>query len=267
MPDASHWHGLSVANCVSRTVLDSALFLDAVRGPVPGDADSTPEPDRPFVEAARTPPAPLRIAVSTKPLQPGPVHADVKGAVAATAELLRGLGHRVDERDPSLGFQLPAFLPRYFRGTKDEANMRLPRQERLERRTRRFITWGGLVSDRMLERAMRASERHAARIGRLFEEFDVLMTPTLARPPERAGYWDGHGAVWTLNSVARYIPFTPQWNLTGQPAAAVPAGWNAAGLPLSVQLVGRPNDEATLLSLAAQLEAERRWTERRPPVS
>jgi amidase len=267
MPDASHWYGLSVAGCVSRTVLDSALFLDVVRGAAPGDADSAPDPERSFVDAARTPPPPLRIATWVKPPQPGPVHADVKRAVADTAELLRGLGHRVERRDPSFGFELPAFLPRYLRGIKDEAGGRLPRVERVERRTRRMIQWGGLVSERAVQRALRASERHTERIARLFEEFDVLITPTLARTAERAGYWDGHGAFWTINSVARYIPFTIPWNLTGQPAAAVPAGLDAAGLPLSVQLVGRPSDESTLLSLAAQLEAERPWAERRPPVS
>jgi amidase len=73
--------------------------------------------------------------------------------------------------------------------------------------------------------------------------------------------------LWTLNGSARMIAFTALWNQTGQPAAAVPAGWTAGGLPLTVQLVGRPNDEDTLLSLAAQLEAERAGADRRPPVS
>jgi amidase len=267
MPEPSHWYGLSVAGCVSRAVLDTALFLDAVAGPAPGDADVPPAPERRFAESARTAPGPLRIAVSTKPVQPGPVHDDVKRATAETAELLRGLGHRVEERDPAWGVQLPVIVPLYLRGVRDDAQARMPRQERLERRTRTLIRWGGLVSDRTVELCLRAGRRHAARIGRLFEEFDVLLTPTLARPPERAGYWDRHGAFWTLNSIGRYIPFTPTWNLTGQPAAAVPAGWNAAGLPLSVQLVGRPNAEGTLLSLAGQLESERPWADRRPPIS
>ena len=73
--------------------------------------------------------------------------------------------------------------------------------------------------------------------------------------------------LWTINGVARYIPFTTPWNLTGQPAAAVPAGFTPEGLPLSVQLVGRPHDETTLISLAAEIEAERPWADRRPPVS
>jgi amidase len=267
MPYPSHWHGLSQAGCVSRGVLDTAVFLDAVSGPAPGDAHVPPAPERSFADSARTPPGTLHIAVSTKPLQPGPVHDDVKRATAETAALLQGLGHRVEERDPVLGLQLPAIVPLYLRGLRDEAEGCLPRQERLERRTRTLLRWGGLVSERTTERCLRAGRRHSERIGRMFEEVDVLLTPTLARPPERAGYWDRHGAFWTMNSIARYIPFTPTWNLTGQPAAAVPAGWNEAGLPLSVQLVGRPNAEGTLLSLAAQIEAERPWADRRPPIS
>jgi amidase len=81
------------------------------------------------------------------------------------------------------------------------------------------------------------------------------------------GRYEGRGALYTFNGVSRFTPFTGLWNVTGQPAASVPAGLSAAGLPLAVQLVGRPRAEATLLSLAAQLEAERPWADRRPPIS
>jgi amidase len=93
------------------------------------------------------------------------------------------------------------------------------------------------------------------------------MTPVVSTPPFPTGRWEGRGWVWTLTGNAPVIPFTSVWNQTGQPAASVPAGFTRDGLPLAVQLVGRPGDEATLLSLASQLERERRWTERRPPVS
>jgi amidase len=266
LPDAQHWYGLSVAGCVSRSVLDSALFLDAVRGPAPGDVHAAAEPQSSFVDAARTRPGPLRIAASTKPIQPGPVDASVRASIAETAALLRGLGHDVHEQDPDWGFQLPDFMPRYLRGIRDDAR-RLPHRERLERRARELVRLGGLVSRRQVERSLAGEQKHRARLGALFERFDVLLTPTLARSPERIGRWDARGAFWTLNGVARYIPFTSPWNLTGQPAAAVPSGFTPDGLPLSVQLVGRPSDETTLLSLAAQIEAERPWADRRPPVS
>jgi amidase len=101
MPDAEHWYGLSVFGCVSRTVLDSAIFYDVVRGHVEGDAHTAPEPQTSFTDAARTPPGKLRIAFTTKPIQPGPVAEEVKQAVHETADLLRSLGHDVRERGRS----------------------------------------------------------------------------------------------------------------------------------------------------------------------
>ncbi len=104
-------------------------------------------------------------------------------------------------------------------------------------------------------------------MNRLFADHDVLMTPITTRTQVRAAEWEGMGAFRTLIGMLRVYPFTVPWNATGQPAASVPAGFTADGLPLAVQLVGRPEDEGTLLSLAAQLEAERPWADRRPPVS
>ena len=266
MPDAEHWYGLSVFGCLSRSVLDSAIFCDAVRGHVDGDAHFAPEPRTSFTEAARMPPGRLRIAFSTKPIAPGPVADEVKKAVHDTADLLRSLGHDVRERDPTWGFQLPAFLPRYLAGIRDDV-ARMPHRDRLEQRTRRLAAFGERLRKRPLQRSLAAERKRAARLGRLFADFDILMTPTLARLPVEADRWHGAGAVRTINGVSRYVPFTSPWNVMGQPAAAVPAGFSSEGLPLSVQLAGRTGDEITLLSLSAQLEAERPWADRRPPVS
>jgi amidase len=98
----------------------------------------------------------------------------------------------------------------------------------------------------------------------VLETHDVLITPATAQPPSRIGQFDGHGALRTLNEVIALVPYNAPWNLTGQPAAAVPAGFGADGLPRSVQIVGRPGDEGTLLSLSAQIEAERPWAQDRP---
>jgi amidase len=266
MPDAEHWYGLSVFGCLSRTVLDSAIFLDAVRGHAHGDAHTAPEPGTPFTEAARTPPGKLRIAFTTKPIAPGPVADEVEKAVHETAELLRSVGHEVREQAPKWGFQLPAFLPRYLAGIRDDAN-RMAHPERLHRKTRRLVSFGERLRGRPLRWALAAEAGHARRLGELFEEFDVLITPTLARLPVELGRWQDKGMAATIAGVARYVPFTTPWNLTGQPAAAVPAGFSAEGLPRSVQLVGRPADETTLISLSAQLERERPWADRRPPTS
>ena len=106
-----------------------------------------------------------------------------------------------------------------------------------------------------------------ARLAPFFEEFDVLLSPMTAVPPVRAGAWEGLGAVRTMLRMVPAYPYSAVWNATGQPAASVPAGFTADGLPLGAQLIGRRGDDATLISLAAQIEAERRWADRRPPVS
>ncbi|HWJ50648.1 MAG TPA: amidase family protein, partial [Solirubrobacteraceae bacterium] len=116
-----------------------------------------------------------------------------------------------------------------------------------------------------LERVLAGEARLAARLNAVFDDHDVLITPATATPPPPIGRLQGRGALWTLNAVAGMVPYNGVWNVTGQPAASVPAGFGADGLPRAVQLVGRPSDEATLLSLAGQLEAERPWAAQRPP--
>jgi amidase len=137
--------------------------------------------------------------------------------------------------------------------------------ERLERRSRGMARLGGLIPPVLLERALQGEAELSRRMNRVLEDHDVLLTPATATPPPRIGQLNGRGALWTLNAVAGMVPFNGVWNVTGQPAASVPAGFGADGLPRGVQLVGRVNDEATLLSLAAQIEAERPWAQQRPP--
>ena len=267
-PLREHWHGLSVHGCVTRRVADTALFLDVTAGAVAGDAASPPPQERPFAEAARTPPPQLRIAVSTRPprlVAPPIVDDSSRAAVAGTAELLGSLGHEVHEREPDYGLVANAVAILYLRGIHDDVRD-VPNPERLEPRTCGFGRLGSLVPSGALRRARAAIPRHAARINRVLEDHDVLLTPTVGRPPVEVGQWEGRGALRTLIGMSRAYPFTGVWNYTGQPAAAIPAGFTADGLPLSIQLVGRPGDEATLLSLAAQIEAERPWAGSTPPV-
>ena len=263
-----HWFGLSVHGCLTRSVIDTALFLDATvnRG---GEAGAPPPPERPYAESARAPAQKLRIAISDKParaLLSPTVSDEVKGALAETEQLLRSLGHDVRREDPKFGMAGNNFVPRYLRGAHVDVEA-VPHPERLERRTRGFGRLGGLYPEAVVARARRAAEQDAERINRIFDRCDVLITPTTGEPPIEVGRWQGKGALRTVLGMSRVYAFTPMWNHTGQPAAAVPAGFTDGGLPLSVTLVGRPNDEATLLSLAAQLEAERPWADRKPPVS
>jgi amidase len=114
-------------------------------------------------------------------------------------------------------------------------------------------------------RARAATAKRARRINRIFDDHDVLVTLVSRVPPVEVGRWEGKGAFRTLLGMSSVYPYNGVWNYLGNPAASVPAGFTDGGLPLSVQLVGRPNDEGTLLSLAAQIEAERPWGDKRPP--
>lgn len=266
-PRARGWHGLSVNGVLTRRVADTALFHDVASGAIDVDADKPPAPAVPFSRSATTAPERLRIAYSSS-VPAGVISrldADAERALRETVELLRSLGHEVSERDPDYGLgTFPALLPRYLRGISDDARA-LPHPERLERRTRGMARLGALMGPALVQRALAGEAEFARRLNRVLEDHDVLMTPATASPPPRIGRLEGRGALWTLNAVAGWVPYNGVWNVTGQPAASVPAGFGSDGLPRAVQLVARPNDEATLLSLAAQLEAERPWAQLRPP--
>jgi amidase len=267
-PHIEHWQGLSANGCVSRTVLDTALWLDITAG---GSAEpgAPAPPERPFVESAKTPPGRLRVACSTavpRALVPVTVSDVARGAVESMAETLRGLGHETETRDPSWGSIGNNTTPRYLYGIGEDVAA-VPKPERLERRTRGFGRLGSLIPRKALEKARQAEAADAARIGAIFESHDVLMTPVMGGTALPVRRWEGRGALWTVLGMSRFYPYCIPWNHLGNPAMAVPAGFAEDGMPLSVQIIGRRGAEATLLSLAAQIEAERPWAGQHPPIS
>ncbi len=261
-PHGDAWNGMSVNGPMARTVEDAALFLDVTT--------TMPAPDGGFVALVSRSPGRLRIALSTK--VPPPLTARVgkaqRTAVDEAGALLRELGHDVMTRDPDYpasGMYGQA-LPRYFRGVYDDVKS-LPHPERLEARTRAFARIGGLFSDHRMN-GIRGSESEVAeRVQSIFDDVDVVITPGTATGPSKVGAYQRRGAISTLTLVGARVPFQAMFNVTGQPAAVVPWGLDGNGLPTSVQLVGRPFDEATLISLAGQIEQARPWAQRRPPVS
>lgn len=194
------------------------------------------------------------------------MHPEVQRALLETAALFGELGHEVHEVTLRFGRSPQAFCARYLRGIHEHATS-APSLASLERRTRRVSRLGGLVPAAVAAAARRAAPRDSERIGAVFDEVDVLLTPMATSPPFPIGTWKGDGALRLLLGMARVYCFTPPWNHTGQPAASVPAGFTDDGLPLALQLVGRFGDETTLLALAAQLEAARPWAHCRPPLS
>jgi amidase len=265
-PAREHWHGLSVTGCVTRTVEDSALWLDVCHG---GVAGGPPPPDHSFVEASHAVPRRLRIAWSTKPPRlaaPAKLSDEVAQGVEDTASLLARLGHAVERSDPDWGLIGNNVTPRFLNGIKVEFD-KVPHPERLEDRTKGFARLGRATGGRIVKRARRGEGKDARRILSLFDRCDVLVMPVTGETAVEIGRWAGQGALRTVSGMSRTYPYTGPWNHLGNPAASVPIGLSKKGMPLAVQLVGRPNDEVTLLSLAAQLEAESPWADKRPPVS
>ena len=265
-PDRARWNGMSAFGCVSRSVRDTALWLDVS---LDRSADAPPPPERPYVEAAASPPGRLRVAWSTAaPRAVAPVKVDevAKGAVAEMAETLGALGHDVERRDPDWGNLGNNSVPRYLHGIAEDF-AKVPNPERLERRTRNMAQLGRLIPDGVFEKARAGEAADAARVNAIFDSHDVLMTPVMGGTALPVRRWEGRGALWTLLGMSRFYPYCIPWNHLGNPAMSVPAGFAADGMPLAVQIVGRPGDEPTLLSLASQLESERPWADRRPPIS
>ena len=268
-PAREGWLGLSGKGGLARTVRDSALMLDAIHGSLPSDAHAAPPFTGSYFEAAGTPPARLRIAISRK-LPPGllgKVSSDQRRAWEQTAALLAGLGHQITERHPAYGLAQIEFVQTWARGVYEES-LTVPDRSMLERSTRQMATAGRYLVPPARRQALLAKrEATTARIMALWDDFDVLMTPMLAKTAIAAEGGFGKAAPMAIDIAGRFTPFSPIFNLTGQPAISVPAGFGADGLPLSVQLVARHGGEDLLYALAGQLESAAPWADRRPELA
>jgi amidase len=257
-PHEHLWWALGTAGALTRTVLDSAIVYDAIRGHLPSDRWQAGEVGS-FVEAARRDPGRLRVGWSVKPVARGVrPHADAVAVVRETARLLSDLGHQVREVDPHYPDPTAAFVPQFFGGIRSEADQ-VEHYERLERRTRETCRLGTWVTPAVLNGALRATERVSERANRVFHEVDVLLTPSIAHRPPRVGILDGTGTVRASLKSLPAIAYVALWNVAGNPACSVPSGTGSDGLPVGVQLVGPTDGEEVLFSLAAQVETARPW--------
>ncbi len=267
--------GLSVVHCLSRTVRDSAAFLDAIGGAAPGDRWRAPKPARPFREEVGRDPGPLRIAFSRTDLLGRAAHPDCVTAVEKTALLCESLGHQVVEAAPRLD---GAAFNRAFvlawsvlagsavRGATRKLG-RKPDPEAFEPWTWKLSEYDAAHAGSELHGALAVIDREAWKLAGFHARHDVLLTPTLAKPPIATGALRQDQPFDALvQELTAYVAFTPLANAAGVPAMSVPLHWNTAGLPIGSHLQAGYGKEALLLRLASQLEGARPWTERRPSV-
>ncbi|HEX6247320.1 MAG TPA: amidase family protein, partial [Nocardioidaceae bacterium] len=158
-----------------------------------------------------------------------------------------------------------AFVPQYLAGIRSEIEI-VEHPELLERRTRETARLGAWVRPGVVEWAMRQGEKVSAKANRVFDSVDLLLTPTVPHRPVVAGAVQGLGTVRSSLKALPAVAYAAIWNVAGNPAASVPVGFARDGLPLAVQLVGRRDDEPTILSVAAQLEQAQPWADKRPPL-
>lgn len=291
------WRGAAQEHVLTRSVRDSAAMLDATHGADPGAPYEIPLPDGAYLDDAARDPAPLRIAWTTEPILGAGVHPDCIAAVEDAKALLAELGHHLEEATPDVDKM--EFNRSFVTLVASEVGADLKDAEAVAgRRARRTdfepATWAlrmlsDALSSRDLAIAMRVLEGTGRTLGRFFQDYDMLLTPTLAQPPLPIGALApkpgeerllsvlgviGSGrlvkAAGLLDEIAAkvydFMPWTPLFNISGQPAMSVPLFWSSSNLPIGVHFVGHFGDEARLFQLAGQLERARPWFDRVPSL-
>jgi len=272
-PTSSEISGLSVHGPIARTVRDAAALLDAMAGPSTQDWIWQAPPAGTFLAACDDEPKGLRIGRYITPAVAGAVvHPDCVAAYEHASTLLEGLGHDVEDFATSFEPGLISLFENVW--AAEFASLPFPKE--LDPQMRPLTRWlrergyalsatdfyaalGGLRS-----RARMEIERSAT--------YDAVLTPTLAQPPAMVGgLRNDDDPAQDFENQKRFTPFTAPYNMSGQPAVSIPLHWNDSvdgkgGLPIGIQLIGRPGDEVTLLRLAAQIEAAEPWAHRKPPI-
>ncbi len=261
--------GLGIDGPLTRTVADAALLLDVMVGNRDGDMYTQPPlpPGETFLGYARREPGRLRIGrTKAHPVGDGAVHPDCVAAYEDASALLAGLGHEVVDIDPPFGPDVvPAFEILWY-AMATLAPLEPAQEEVLRPLTRYLRERGRATSAADLIFAQAYLQIVVRGAWRVLNDYDVVLTPTLAQPPAPVGYFEEVGPAKNFERQKRFTPFTAVYNVTGQPAVNLPLYWTADGLPIGVMLAARMCDEATLLSLSAQVEAVRPWQDRHPPL-
>ena len=277
LPDGYDYaYGLVVDHVVSRTVRDSAAMLDVTGVPEPASPYAAPAKDGPYLDEVGRSPGRLRIAWSAETPAGRPIDPEVAAALQNTAELLTALGHDVREEGLGIDYRAmyraigPASGANFAAGMKRLIGRvgREPEPDELEP-----LTWASLKGGRkvMGEDALWSLQelRTISRaILQRFETFDVYLCPVMGALPPPVGYIDpvSLSPKEVNRRQGEVFPYTPPFNVSGQPSISLPLAMSASGLPIGMMFTARYADEATLFRLAGQLEKEAPWKDRRPAV-
>ncbi|MBS0470417.1 MAG: amidase [Proteobacteria bacterium] len=269
------WGGLSQQHAVTRSVRDSALLLDIASVPQLGDPYWAPPPERPFAEEVGRDPGKLRIAFTTAALTWGQLDPEVSDAVKATAKLLEGLGHHVEEKPTFPGdfIQMAQAMNVGVSGSVTATLSRAAEQrgspvtlDDVEALTMSIYETGKKATANEYYNALQTLHAQGRIISSIFAEYDVVMLSTLAHPAPPLGYMNTNAADLSNYGERLYgfMPNTQPFNVNGSPAMSVPLHMSKAGLPIGIMFAARAGDEATLFRLAGQLEKAAPWAQRRP---
>jgi amidase len=262
--------GISVYGPIARTVSDAAAFLDVIAGPMPGDpywASPLPE-GATFLDAVRRPVGRLTIGMHRVPVFPkAEVHPSCILAFDEAAALLADLGHNVVDCQPAFNDDILGIFDRIWMAGAVNRSVPEGREGDLLPLTRYFREQGRALSGAQVMAALSAAQVAGRQAVVSWSAYDAVLTPTLAQPPALIGaFRDDEHPERDYEAQFLWTPFTFPANITGQPAITLPLHWTTEGLPIGVQLIGRPSGEATLIALAAQLEEARPWRAHVPSI-
>jgi len=271
------WMGLTTAHAITRSVRDSAALLDVSSGLELGARYGAPAPSTgSFLAASFEAPKPLRIALMQSPPSKSAVHKDCRAAAVDAAKLCEDLGHRVEEAAPNFDFEAinEAMITILSVETKLSLDARVQMLGRpyTAKDVEPVTYWIAENALKLLPtayaQANRVFQKLAIEVAAFMQDYDVILSPTLAKPPVEIGKLSLSPSDFDsyVSEVTTFGPFTAWANQTGQPSMSVPLYWNSDNLPIGTMFTGRYGDEATLISLASQLERARPWFDRRPKL-
>jgi amidase len=259
-PVGDRLSGIAINGPIARTVADAAALLDAMSGYVTGDPYWLSDPEPSFLAATQQKPGNLRIAYATSIPPLGEADANCQQGVLQTVQLLQELGHTVEPKSIDFSGLVEPFQVVWQTSV---ASSGIP-AEILQPLNRWLLARTGSAGEYL--QAVYQMQVVARQIVAFFDTVDLLVLPVYLHSPIRVGEWANLSPEETFQNIIRWVSPCPAANATGQPAIALPIGFDELGLPISVQLVGRPAAETTLISLAAQLEAAKPWIQHRPAL-